>query len=139
MDTGGTCFEISSDPQGNGFEPPQWEPCKIHFSGNGLIRPVDCFRVRRQPTASGALASARSLSGNCARKSTPGRSWLCVGRPATDQGDRLQLSCSDSLGTDGHSSGAGDGRQAAISSDTKATDGTVPSVAYIEEAAVIAQ
>src|SRR5216684_2901595 len=63
----------------------------------------------------------------------------CMRRTAMAHGDPLQLSCSDSLGTDGHSSGAGDQRQAAIGSDTEATDGTVPSIAYIEEAAVIAQ
>ncbi len=51
----------------------------------------------------------------------------------------LQLACGDSCGAGWQPSGADNRRQAAISLDTEATDGTVPAVAYVKEAAVVGQ
>jgi hypothetical protein len=53
--------------------------------------------------------------------------------------DRLQLSCGDSLGACGLSSGASDGRQATIRTDREAADGAIRGVSRVKEAAIIAQ
>ncbi len=51
----------------------------------------------------------------------------------------FELAGGDSCGTRRQPSGTGNRRQAAISLDTEAADGSVPAVECIEEAAVVAQ
>lgn len=83
--------------------------------------------------------------------------WICIRPRETNENARshheepsfvagvrllaswLQLACGDSCGAGRQSTGAGDRRQAAISLDTEATDGSVPAVAHVNEAAVVAQ
>ncbi len=51
----------------------------------------------------------------------------------------FELAGSESRSTGWQSSGAGNPPQAAIRLDTEAADGSIPGVAYVKEAAVVAQ